>query len=75
MKRITNFIKKNWPFFAFAAVVIGLFLAYDISEKNRIQKEIDALDNQMSHGRISASETVDLYVRKRALLEQLKNLY
>lgn len=75
MKKIVSFIKKNWHFLAFAGVIVFIFLGYYISEQNRIQKQIDAIDTQISSGKTSASNTVDLYIRKRALLEQLKNIF
>lgn len=76
MKTIVNFLKKNWPFFAIGAIIIGIvFVMYNSGEKNRIQAEIDAIDTQIGGGRSSANDTVDLYNRKKALLVQLKKLY
>lgn len=68
------FIKKNW--LALSALLVGVvalvWLGYNSSGKSNIQAQINNIDNQIAGGRLSASDTVALYARKKALLQQLK---
>lgn len=72
-------MKKVRPFIIPALIIIAIisifYFLYTSSEKKRIENEISQLDNQLGNSRLSANQTIDMYAKKKALLQQLLKLY
>lgn len=73
MKFLSKLSKTQRVIFGLVALALvgGLFYWLGKSSiKSRLEADLAAIDNRMSSGRASASELIDLRLRKKAILQQ-----